>query len=70
MSDIQQRKLLPGPIVDERYGICARTRARWKKDPKLNFPQPAVVIKGREYYDEDHLIVFERAQAVRRTAVA
>jgi hypothetical protein len=69
MSDIQQRKLLPGPIVDERYGICARTRARWKRDPKLNFPQPAVVIKGREYYDEDALLVFERAN-VGRTAAA
>jgi hypothetical protein len=68
MSDIQQRKLLPGPIVDERYGICARTRARWKRDPKLNFPQPAVVIKGREYYDENHLLVFERANAGRIAA--
>jgi hypothetical protein len=62
MSDTQ-RRLLPGPIVDERYGICSRTRARWKKDPRLNFPKPAVIINGREYYDEDHLLVFEEGQA-------
>jgi hypothetical protein len=65
MSDTQlySKKLLPGPRVDERYGICARTRGRWKNNPKLNFPKPAAIINGREYYDEDELVVFERAQS-------
>jgi hypothetical protein len=62
MSD-NTRKLLPGPSVDKRYGICSRTRARWKKSEKLNFPKPAAVINGREYFDEDDLVVFERALA-------
>ena len=66
MSDIQSDysgRKLPGPTVDKRYNICSRTRARWKKNPELKFPKPALTINGREYYDEDHLIEWERAQA-------
>jgi hypothetical protein len=60
-------RMLPGPAVDLRYGICSRTRARWKKTLELNFPQPAMTINAREYYDEDHLIEWERVQAAKST---
>jgi len=66
MSDNKtERNLLPGPIVDQRYRICSRTRARWKNSPDLKFPSPAIIVNGREYYDEDHLIEWERNQAAK-----
>ena len=67
MSDTQSSnntaQLLPGTVVDRRYGICSRTRARWKNNPDLNFPKPAMSVNGREYYDENQLIAWERSQA-------
>jgi hypothetical protein len=68
MSDIQSDhtgRKLPGPDVDKRYKICSRTRARWKNSPKLNFPKPDMIINGREYYDEERLIEWERIQAAK-----
>lgn len=62
MSDTNTSRLLPGPAVDARYGICSRTRARWKNSPDLNFPKPAMSVNGREYYDENQLVAWERSR--------
>jgi hypothetical protein len=71
MSNTQKaKKLLPGPLVDERYHITGRTRNRWKKDPKLNFPKPASVINGREYYNEADLDAFDEMMAAKGRADA
>lgn len=70
MSDTQSStsQLLPGPTVDRRYGICSRTRARWKNDPDLDFPKPAMSVNGRDYYDERQLIAWERSLASKTEA--
>jgi hypothetical protein len=71
MSDTQKaRKLLPGPYVDRRYEITGRTRNRWKNDPKLNFPKPAAVINGREYYNEADLNAWDRETAAKGRAAS
>ena len=42
------------------------TRWRWKRDPHLGFPAPALRIHNREYDDEDELDEFDRRHAVRK----
>lgn len=59
MSDKITKTYIPGPHVDRRYKVCSRTRNRWKKDPKLGFPQP-MIINNREFYEEDELDEFDR----------
>ncbi len=56
---------LPTRQVCQRYGVNERTVARWERDPKLNFPQPALV-NGRKYYDEVLLTDWDRANVVKR----
>jgi predicted DNA-binding transcriptional regulator AlpA len=53
---------LPTRQVCARYGVTDRTIARWMRDPDLNFPQPTV-INGRNYFDDESLTMFDRAQA-------
>ena len=60
-ANIASRKL-PTRQVCTRYGVSDRTIARWMRDPELNFPQPTV-INGRNYFDDEALTIFDRAQA-------
>ena len=62
MSYTSEKTFLPGPQVDKRYGISSRTRARWRANPNLGFPEPAV-INGREFYQIDLLEIWEQSRA-------
>jgi predicted DNA-binding transcriptional regulator AlpA len=54
--------LLPGPRVDQRYGISAMTRWRWERNAALAFPKP-LRINGRCYWRVDELAAWERGRA-------
>ncbi len=53
---------LPGPRVDERYGISPMTRWRWERNAALNFPKP-LKINGRCYWRIQELAGWERERA-------
>jgi predicted DNA-binding transcriptional regulator AlpA len=57
------KRYIPGPKVDERYGITPMTRWRWSRKPELEFPQP-IRINGRTFYAEDELQAWERSRAL------
>jgi hypothetical protein len=58
-----ERKFLSGRKVEQRYDIDEETRRRWQKNPKLDFPKPAMVINGRPKWDEEALVKWERKRA-------
>jgi hypothetical protein len=64
------KKLIPNSGVAERYGVVRETVWRWKNDPKLNFPKPAAVINGTDYFDSDALDAFDAATLERQEAQA
>ena len=41
--------LLPGPAVQERFGVTSMSIYRWRKNPNLGFPAP-LSINGRNYW--------------------
>lgn len=52
------QKLSPSSQVRKRCGgISEMTLWRWRKDPRLNFPEP-VTIRGRNFYDDDEVTEF------------
>ena len=53
------RKLIPNSQLPARYGCTRECVFRWKKDPRLNFPKPALVVNQREFYDEAELLSWE-----------
>jgi hypothetical protein len=53
------RRLIPNAKLRVRYDSSDETIRRWKADPKLDFPKPAAVINGREYFDDDELQAWE-----------
>jgi hypothetical protein len=58
------RQLIPRRLLPPKFNVVPETIRRWRLDPKLNFPKPAAVINGREYYDEAELANWQAAQAV------
>ncbi len=53
------RKLIPNSQLPARYGCTRECVFRWKKDPQLKFPKPALVVNQREFYDEAELLDWE-----------
>ena len=53
-------KYLTDPQLCERYNVTAMSIWRWLNDPDMGFPQPALVIKDRRYWDEAQLVAWER----------
>ena len=56
------RLLLPNSKLPARYSCTRECLFRWKQDPELNFPKAALVIKGREFFDEDDLLAWEESR--------
>jgi hypothetical protein len=56
------RRYVTGPMLLDRYRISDMSLWRWLQDPALNFPQPALRIRGRRYWLESDLIAWERSQ--------
>jgi len=69
MSDTSStdRRFLSGPSVCARYDICAMTLRRWRRDPRLEFPEPDLTVRGRSSWREDTLDRWERGRAAQRT---
>jgi predicted DNA-binding transcriptional regulator AlpA len=59
---MDEKRLLPDPIVCRRYGVSAMTIWRWEHDPQLDFPK-AIRIRRRKYRDESELDAFDARQA-------
>jgi predicted DNA-binding transcriptional regulator AlpA len=51
-DEAASRRFLTGPAVCERYHISDMSLWRWLKDATLNFPQPALLVRGRRYWAE------------------
>jgi predicted DNA-binding transcriptional regulator AlpA len=66
-DDQARRRFLTGPQVCARYGISDMGIWRWLRDPELGFPQPALRIKDRRYWDEAELVTWERSAAARQS---
>jgi predicted DNA-binding transcriptional regulator AlpA len=61
-DDGSSRRFVTGPMVLTRYGVTDMSLHRWLNDPDLNFPKPAMVVRGRRYWLESELIAWERSQ--------
>ena len=59
---MDEKRLLPAPVVCRRYGVSAMTIWRWEHDPQLDFPK-AIRIRRRKYRDERELDAFDARQA-------
>jgi predicted DNA-binding transcriptional regulator AlpA len=55
------RRFLPDPQVQKRYGVSAMTLYQWDRDPKLDFPPP-LRINGRKFRDLEQLELWERSR--------
>jgi hypothetical protein len=49
--------------IAHRYNVDPRTVDRWKKNPKLGFPPPDLVINQREYRKVATIEAWERRRA-------
>lgn len=54
--------LVPGPVVSVEFGITDRTLARWRADPRVNFPKH-VIIRSRTYFRRAEIDAWRAAQA-------
>jgi hypothetical protein len=51
LSSPDPRQLITDPAARTiAGGISVMTRTRWARDPKIRWPKPAAVIRGRAYY--------------------
>jgi hypothetical protein len=51
MSAPDPRALISDPAARAMVGgISVMTRTRWERDPKIRWPKPAAVIRGRKFY--------------------
>ncbi len=57
MSRQPSKKLMPGPDVEERYGVTAKTIWVWQNG-NIGFPLP-VKIGARNYWRESELDAFD-----------
>jgi predicted DNA-binding transcriptional regulator AlpA len=55
------RRFLTGPEVCQRYGISNMSLWRWLSDSEIAFPQPALRVRERRYWDEATLVEWERS---------
>jgi len=62
------KKLIPNKRLPDRYGVARETVWRWKRDPRLNFPKPAAIINGIEYFDDAELDEYDQATLARHNA--
>ncbi|MBX3571075.1 MAG: DNA-binding protein [Mesorhizobium sp.] len=56
-------RFLSGPEILRRYGVSAMTVHRWRHDPDVAFPDPEMVIGGRNYFREAAVVDWERRRA-------
>jgi hypothetical protein len=61
-------QVYPNSKLPDRWGSTREAIFRWKKDPKLGFPKPAMTINGRDFYDEEVLENWEEAHKREETA--
>jgi hypothetical protein len=55
------------PHLMERYDVSRMCIARWRIDPKVNFPEPDLSVHDRDYWLEQQTIVpWERASVAKR----
>ena len=59
------RNFVPKRGVAERYGVSTRSVDRWRNNPSVGFPSPAMEINDRCYWAEEDLDAFD-AECVRR----
>ena len=62
------RQLIPNSKLTQRYGSTREAIFRWKKDPALKFPKPAMTLNGRDFYDEEELTAWEESRRESETA--
>jgi hypothetical protein len=62
-------KLIPRARLPQQYGVTDETIRRWRLSPKLNFPKPAAIINGREYYDETEIAEWKPQRAIQNSPV-
>lgn len=60
-DDNKVHRYFTGPQVCQRYAVSDMSIWRWLKDPTVNFPKPALVVRGRRYWAEGDLIAWERS---------
>lgn len=53
-------RFLTGPAVCQRYNVSDMSIWRWLRDPTVNFPKPALIVRGRRYWAESDLVNWER----------
>ena len=61
-NEPKARRLATSRQLADHYKKTSRTFLRWMADPALNFPRPALVIHGRNYWDWDDIEAWEAAQ--------
>ncbi len=62
------KKLIRNSRLSQRYGVRRETIYKWKRDPRVNFPKPAAIINGIEYFDPDVLDEYDQASLAKRNA--
>jgi hypothetical protein len=66
MSEKPKQRLTTRRVA-KRYSVSTRTITRWRQNPAIGFPAPAVSINGRDYYDEEQLDQFDRECVLKAT---
>jgi hypothetical protein len=56
--------LVPATVLARELAITRRTLARWREDPKLNFPQP-IIINERWFFRRADVAAWQTLQANR-----
>jgi hypothetical protein len=60
--------LVPAMVVAAELGIVRRTLARWREDPRLNFPQP-IIINERWFFRRADIAAWQVLQANKAATV-
>lgn len=60
--DAAPRQYVTGPQLLLRYGVTSMSLLRWRKDAKIAFPPPAMTINKRNFWLEEALVAWEKAQ--------
>jgi hypothetical protein len=54
--------LVPATVLAREFAITRRTLARWREDPRLNFPQP-IIINERWFFRRADIAAWQTLQA-------
>ena len=57
-----KKQYIPAGEVCSRFGVTQMTLWRWLKDDELGFPQPAMTIRKRRFFDLAEIEAFEDRQ--------